>query len=303
MDTFEKQQTIEGIKTIVKARWFYIPAIVLQGLIVKLIFTGVPLISIPGFSAIALAGFLYNFTYWFYIRRSPEKMSDRGIKIVKALQVVGDQLAISAILYFSGTANKPMMVFYFVTIMIASSLYGKKGILLSLIFSGLLYSALISSEYFGLMPVLSSAAVSQAACFPLRGEYYRAKLVFFSFNMDLIAATFVAGFIASHTRRREKRFVAQREDLVKKTEELTLQTQELTKTKDYLHEALTKSDKARGGLEKAQVEINKTNTELKAKIEELEKFNQVTIGREIKMKELKEKIKDMEDKTEKKQEE
>jgi len=68
----------------------------------------------------------------------------------------------------------------------------------------------------------------------------------------------------------------------------------LTKTKDYLHEALTKSDAARVEIEKTKTELEKANLELQAKLRELEKYGQVTTGRELKMMELKEKIKTLE---------
>ncbi|PIS30335.1 MAG: hypothetical protein COT41_03445, partial [Candidatus Portnoybacteria bacterium CG08_land_8_20_14_0_20_40_83] len=71
------------------------------------------------------------------------------------------------------------------------------------------------------------------------------------------------------------------------------QTQELSKTKDYLHEALTKSDAARVEIEKTKAELEKANLELQAKVRELEKYGQVTTGRELKMIELKEEIKNL----------
>lgn len=294
MDVLEKQQTIEAISTVVKARWFYISTILLTGFVVKLFFSGVPLLSIFNFSLIALAGLSYNFVYWLYIRRPPQKISDWGLKIVKISQVIGDQLAISVILYFSGTANKAMVVFYLVTVMIASSLYGKKGIIFSTIFSMLIFSVTAFLEYFGLMPSLSPEAFTQAPGKPLAGNSGITKAFIVSFNLYLIAAAFVAGYIASLFRRREKRLVDQKNDLTQKSDLLIQQTEELSRTKDWLHEALTKSDKSRTELSKIKDDLEKSNSELKAKIEELEKYGQVTTGRELKMAELKEKIKALE---------
>ena len=102
-------------------------------------------------------------------------------------------------------------------------------------------------------------------------------------------------FLGDLFKKREKRLADQRDDLIKKSGLLTVQTQELTKTKDYLHEALTKSDKARTELEHTKAQLEKTNAELKAKLDEVEKYGQVTTGRELKMAELKEKIKSMEE--------
>ena len=43
MDNFEKQQTIEAVKMVIKARWFYVLTIVLQGAVIKIWFPSVPL--------------------------------------------------------------------------------------------------------------------------------------------------------------------------------------------------------------------------------------------------------------------
>jgi len=48
-------------------------------------------------------------------------------------------------------------------------------------------------------------------------------------------------------------------------------------------------------VEKIKEELQKTNLELKAKIVELEKYGEITTGRELRMAELKEKIKSMEE--------
>jgi chromosome segregation ATPase len=96
-------------------------------------------------------------------------------------------------------------------------------------------------------------------------------------------------------RNREKRLRQERDKVKEQSNVLILQTQELTKTKDYLHEALTKSDKARMEMEKTKTELEKANLELKSKLDEIEKYGKVTIGREVRMAELKEKIKKLED--------
>ena len=87
-----------------------------------------------------------------------------------------------------------------------------------------------------------------------------------------------------------------KDELTGKTEILTTQTQELTKTRDWLHDALIKSDTARLEIKKTKDELQKTNVELQAKINELEKYGEVTTGRELKMIELKEKIRLLEEK-------
>ena len=109
----------------------------------------------------------------------------------------------------------------------------------------------------------------------------------------LLSAVFFAVYLSSLFKTRERRLSIQRDDLAQKTQTLTLQTHELTETKDWLHEALTKSDKARVELERTKKELENANLELKERIEELERFNKVTVGREIRMAELKDEIRNL----------
>jgi len=234
-----------------------------------------------------------NFGYWAYLRIKPENINSLTLKFIKFFQVSLDQLAIAAIIYFSGTANKQIIMMYIVTIMIASVLYKAKGVILWTFFAMLLYTGLVFLEYFGLLPELAPEAASQTAFKFLKGETNFTKMLLIGFNTYMIAVALYAVYLVNIFRNREKKLRGKTDEAIKKSELLTLQTQELSKTKDYLHEALTKSDAARVEIEKTKAELEKANLELQAKVRELEKYGQVTTGRELKMIELKEEIKNL----------
>ena len=290
MDVPEKQQIIESIKAITKARWFFASTVFIQGIIVKYFFPGVPLARTWQLVGILVISYIYNLSFSLYVHRPAEKITDWGIKIIKNLQLPLDALAVSAILYFSGTIDKLVVVWYFVVIMIGIAIYGKKGIIWSTFICSALYSGLAIMEYYGFLNTPSGAIDFVS----IKGNLTVTEGRIIGFNTYMIAAGFFAWFLGDLFRRREKRLVGQRNELSQKTEQLTHQTQELTKTRDYLHEALSKSDKARAEVEKTKEELQKTNLELKAKIVELEKYGEVTTGRELRMVELKEKMKSME---------
>src|SRR4030042_2228549 len=149
MDNFEKQQTIEAIKVSIKARWIYASIIFVQGIIIKYFFTSVPLADTPILSFILASAFLFNIGYWLYIRRPPEKISNFGVHLVKALQVAMDSIWISAILFFSGTVGKMIITGYFIAIMNGASLYKKKGMVLSTLFLQFLFTVLAVLQYSG----------------------------------------------------------------------------------------------------------------------------------------------------------
>lgn len=290
MDIFEKQQTIEAIKTAVKARWFFAFIISFQGVIVKLLFPRVPLATAPALSLILLSAFVFNLGYWAYLRRPPERMSDWGLQMVKAMQILMDMIWISAILYFSGTVGKMAILLYFVVIMVGASLYQKKGVVFSTLLAQFLFTVLVILQYEGLMKSEPSIKEVFGVEFNV-GDKQTLIFILVGFYSYSLATAVFAGYLARLFREREERLQVQKNELTEKTELLTLQTQELTLAKGLLQDALIKSDTARVEAGRAKEELEKANLELRKKIEELEKFYRVTVGREIKMMELKKEIK------------
>jgi len=300
MDTFEKQQRIETINGIIKVRWFIAAIIVGLGLFLKIKYFG----WVGGFQGNTISGYLklgafgalgfcYNFIFWIFMRRlgrKPlEKISERVLNIMSLLQIVPDQLIFTLVYYNTGTVDGMAFVFYFISVFFAASIYKSRGIILTGILAGFLYTALLIIEYQGLIPHLNTYEGVT-----LFGSPYvtRGKIVSFIFYIGIV--TLAAAFLSNLIRNREKKLRQERDKVTEQSQVLTVQTQELTKTKDYLHEALTKSDAARVEIEKTKTELEKANLELQAKLRELEKYGQVTTGRELKMMELKEKIKTLE---------
>jgi hypothetical protein len=284
MDLFEKQQTIEATKMAVRARWFYILVVLFQGLIIKLIFPKLPLIASPMISLMGIVVLISNLCLWLYFRRPMEKIGNLGLKIVKGSIVPFDQLALSVIFYFSGTANKMLFIIYFILILLGASLYKTKGVVLITILTSILYSSLVLLEYFGLMPYVSPEAYAQSSFKSLKGDWFLAGGQLLAFNLYLLMVVIVANYLANLFKRRENSLMLQRDELSKKTETLMLAQNEL-------QSALMKSDIARKVATRARDDIEKANVELKQKMEELERFYKMTVGREVKMEEMKSEIK------------
>jgi hypothetical protein len=239
VDTFEKQQTIESIKTVIKARWFYVSAIAVQGIIIRMFFPTIPVPNNLIISLIIIFVFLINFIFWLSVRQQPEKINDFILKIIKFFQVPLEQAGLSFVLYFSGTANKMLMMMYIIPIMVAAAIYKRKGIIFATISTMVIYTGLVVMEYYALMPPLIFSQTNQLLGTPLRGNLNLAEGQIVFFNLYIIGAAFYAGYLSDLFKRREKRVIEQKNELGQKTDLLVHQTQ------DYLHEALTKSDAAR----------------------------------------------------------
>ena len=294
MDIFEKQQTIEAIKTVVKARWFFVTAAVVQVIVLRVIAHHLSFMTFSFLALLAVIIYGFNFFYWVYLKRDPEKISIFGLKTVKVLQIMIDVILISLILYFDRTVTVFAASFYLISVMMASALYKKQGIVLTAIFIGLIYTGLASLEYLGFFPE-PSAEVGYLVVTSIKGNLFlleRALIVFYCY---LFGASVISGYIAGLFRKREKNLKFQRDELTEKTKILTEQKTELTQTKGWLNAALVKSDRARVELTKAKEELEKVNLELRKKIAELEKFYRVTVDRELKMVELKKEIKNLQE--------
>jgi len=271
------------------ARWFAIAIFAAVGLILKTkYFVWAPTFDSIKILAMAAFAFSYNSAYWLYLRKPIEKVDNRWLAVVSMLQVLGDQLLYTVTFYFAGALESINFIFYFITILVASSLYGKKGIILTWLTSVILISGIVIAEYYQLMPHVF--AFKGVALNPL---ITKARMI--SVPAYLGIAAIFSIVLSGLFRKREKGLREKSDQLSKQASILTNQTQELTRTKDYLHEALTKSDVARVEIEKTKDELQRANLELQAKIRELEKYGQVTTGRELKMMELKEKIRSMEE--------
>jgi len=292
MTLYEKEQTIEAIKIIVRARWFYVLINGSQAAIIRLLFPENPLPTNPLISLVIFSVLLFNFGCWLYLRRPPEKIADLSLKILKFSQVAAEQLAITTFLYFSGTVNKLFLITYIIPILVGAGLYKARGIVFATFSTFILYTSLVLLEYFGLTPSVSPEAASQSAGKLLKGELALAKGQIIGFNLYVLAISIYAGYVANLFRGREKKLVVQTNELVQKTQLLTQQAQELMQAKNQIQSALVKSDVARSAANKARDELENANLELKQKIEELEKFYKVTVGREVRMAELKSEIKE-----------
>jgi hypothetical protein len=274
MDIFEKQETIEAIRVAIKARWIYASIIFAQGIVIKYGFPEIPLAGTSTLSFILASAFFFNFGYWLYIRRKPEKMSNWGLQLIKALQVIMDSIWISAILFFSGTVGKMVIVAYFIAIMNGASLYKRKGMIFSTLFLQFLFTILAILQYAGIMK--TSVPIKEIFSYPFVREDKRSLFfLLISFYSYSSGGAVFGSYLAGLFRRREVRLKNQKNELEQKAGILTVQTRELTE------------------MEKAKADLEEVNSELKTKIRELEKYGEVTTGRELKMIELKNEIKNL----------
>lgn len=289
MDIVTKEQKIEAIKEIIKARYINTILIVTLGLVLKIkYFTGEWASNFEYLQILimGLFAFGYNSAYWFYIQKPIKKINDWSLNIVAALQVIVDQIMYTLIYYYTGTIESVAFVLYFLTILIASTLYRTGGIILTALLAVFLHNGLLIIELLGKVAHLTAypGTVWFGNVFVVRG-----KIIGFTFYM---AAAVVFSIILSGLfRKREKILREQRDELSLKTQELIKTTQELQEAKTGLETKLKeKTERLKRISQDLEEKVKERTKELQLKIDELEKFRRLTIGREIKMIELKKEI-------------
>ncbi len=211
MSTTEKQQAVEAIKAVLKSRVFFIFLAGIQVAVIKIFTTGLSTTSGPLAIIIVILSLFLTFCYWLYIRRPIEKINSTGLKIVKVLQIINDELLITIILYQNGTVNVFSVVFFYIIIMSGSILYRERGIIASAIAASAIFTSLVMLEYYGLFLFLSHPDVVRAVT--LKGDANKAIYQVLAFNVYCLATAIYAGYLAGLNKKREDELEAQRDEL------------------------------------------------------------------------------------------
>jgi len=143
-----------------------------------------------------------------------------------------------------------------------------------------LYVGLCISEFFGLVP--------HYKIFDLREGLYKDSVFFISTSALVVSFLFFFGEMgSSFSSDLKKRTI----DLIKAKEEATRAYEEAEGAKQVLEVRVRARTKELKELaESLEKKVEKRTEELQEKMEELQKFNKLSIGREIKMVELKDEI-------------
>jgi len=204
MELIEKQQAAEAVKIVVLARWFFVTVAVIQVVSLQIIAKATGSMTLSRLVLLSGICYGYNFLYWLYLRRAPEKMSDVSLRTVRVLQVVGDMIVISMMLYFDRTVTIFVSAFFLDVVLIASVIYKKLGILLTTIATCLLFTVLAYAEYLGYFPPITALYY-----YGLKGNFILLERTLIFFYAGLGAAGFLSGCIAALFRRRERRLKEQ----------------------------------------------------------------------------------------------
>lgn len=249
---------------IIKARWIYMVGVLVIGLLTKIISRTNVEFSFTAMITLIIPFAFLNSALYFGQKKLEKNFSQPLLSFISYAQIFLELFFLIIIMHSAGGIESISTVFFFMPVVSASLLLGSRGAILIAIVSSILINGLVVMEYYGVIKHVLRYGMPtiEFQNLPIALTKTITTSIFY-----LIIGAF-SGYAANMLFNREKAF-----------EEKTIQLDEQAKK-------LIKR-------EKDLVVINKA---LDEKVAELERFQKQTVGRELKMIELKNKIKDLENK-------
>jgi len=255
--------TING--WIIKIRWVYMVGILLIGVLTKTISHSNVEFSFAAMVLLFVTFSIINITLHFAQRRVEKFFSRKLLALISYTQIIIELVFFTIIMHSAGGIESISTVFFFLPVVSASLIFGAKGSIITAIASGILINLLILAEYYGIISHIPrySVITLEFQSLPIALTKTITTSIFY------VIVSLFSGYGANMLFAREKSFE-------EKMQQLDEQAKKLIK---------------RDG------ELTAVNQELDNKVAELERFQKQTVGRELKMIELKNKIKNLEDKS------
>lgn len=142
---------LHALRGIVISRWFLFGGMSILGVVLHVVGIGATTIHPFALAGLVSIGAIYNgFCSWYVFRhRIP---TDHSIRAVTLLQVICDQLFITVAVFLSGGVESVAYLLYFFPILTTTILYSDIFILAFALVTNLLYAAMVTLEYQGVLP-------------------------------------------------------------------------------------------------------------------------------------------------------
>ncbi|MEI6597311.1 MAG: hypothetical protein WCL13_03870 [bacterium] len=255
----ERKITASG--WIIKTRWVYMIGILLIGFLTKTISHSNVEFSFVAMGSLFVAFAVINLTLYFLHKRVKNNFSKNLLAFINYTQIIIELIFFTIIMHWAGGVESISSVFFFMPVVSASLIFGARGSIITAVASGVLVNLLIIAEYYGIISHIPRYSVPTLEFQNL--AIALTKTITTSIFYVVIGS--FSGYGANMLFKREK-------SLEEKMQQLDEQAKKLVK---------------RDG------ELTEINQELDNKVAELERFKKQTVGRELKMIELKNKIKNL----------
>jgi len=267
------KESFKGIKNDIRLTLVVLTACLLLALASRFIFGA----SIDNVAFLILVGWiLFYISHWFSVKHQKNNKQLHNFHFKNNFI---DLVFLTVIIHYLGSVEWIGAIFYLCILSWASSVLTKGKVLILCVACVFFYTELATLEYFGVIPHREVFSVSQ-------GAYQDPAFILIQIAALIIAFFFIIenyGTLSDNLKQNQQKLVAAQGEIEESKNVLEIKIQARTKE---LQE-----------LTKRQEEIIKERTgEIQEKLEEMERFHGLAVGRELKMIELKKEIKKLEEK-------
>ncbi len=208
----EKQRIIDALRILMHLRWFWAAAIVVIGPFSKLVpgiqgnanFPIVYMIIMASINPVAS-----NILGMYYIRRSLNRLSIRGLRVLAAGQILLDYIVMIFIMYYAGGIMSIGFVWMIINIVAAGYLYSFWGVIRTASLAAVMYISMLTLQFFSIIPYYPRYNLP---CEPLLAHNPQSVII----NSWLVSSTFIiiavfSGLMARNLRNKENEILEEQD--------------------------------------------------------------------------------------------
>ncbi|MFH1583446.1 MAG: hypothetical protein ABIB72_04005, partial [Candidatus Falkowbacteria bacterium] len=144
---------------IIKIRWFYMVGILLIGILTKTISQSNVEFSFVAMVWLFVTFAIINISLYFGQKRVEKNFSEKLLALISYTQVIVELVFFTIIMHSAGGVESISTIFFFLTVVSASLIFGSYGSIITAVAAGVLINLLVLAEYYGIISHISRYGV------------------------------------------------------------------------------------------------------------------------------------------------